>query len=215
MVRARRAGAGNGQPGLFQFKVGRPRPCRRLCWGGETAQRPDGKVPPSPETGRPEPRGPGTRALGGSARLQPGSGRPLSLVPPRAERPRPCLPAPRTRPASPGKAGAQSGGPGIWVLCRWAHVARSPRPGSPADAWRRRASDRRRRGAQRRSRLGSRVGVPGGAQPTARGDAAEGSLTNPARRSEPRRRLKVRVGGGGPAPRLLLSPRPARPRGQT
>lgn len=102
-------------------------------------------LPALPGDGRPEPRGPGTRALGGSARLQRGSGRLLSPVPPRAGRPRPCLPAPRTRPASPGKAGAQSGGPGIRVLCHRAHVARSPR---------RRASERRWRGAQRGSRRG-------------------------------------------------------------
>lgn len=98
------------------------------------------RSPPSPDTGRPEPRGPGTRALGGTATLQPGSRRLLSLVPPPAERPWPCLPTPRTLPASPGgRQAGKVGGPGIRVLCRRAHVvARSRRPRSPADAWRRR-----------------------------------------------------------------------------
>lgn len=120
---------GRAPPPLSPALLGAVKPM-----GGLTVRsRP--RSPPSPDTGRPEPREPGTRALGGRATLQPGSGRLLSLVPPPAERPWPCLPTPRTRPASPGAGdlgslppGARGGSvPAAPVACR-----RVAAPGPPS-----------------------------------------------------------------------------------
>lgn len=159
-------------------------------------------LPPSSETAGPELQGTGGRRTWrvrglGCERQQPGG-----LAWPRQSgprrRPRPACPA-RVAPevCVPGEGRRpRSGGPRTQVRCRRAHVARSQRPRSPARA-------------RRRATRALRGGLRGG------GRAGDGSLTSQARRSEQWRRQKVRGGGAGAARRLLLSPRPACPRGRT
>ena len=212
--------AGTGQPGPFQSKVGRPAPVGLLLWGRQAAGRPGGegpahRSPPFPETRRPEPRGPGTRAFGGPARLQPGSGRAFSLVPPRAGRPRALSPGTAHAAGVPreGRRAVEDRGSGFSVAGRtWLGPSGPGRPQTRGGA---RLWSGGGAGVQRGQPPGRGGGSQAGRSPQPRETRRRGSLTNPARRSEQRRRLKVRVGGGGSARRLLPSRRPSRPRGRT